>query len=123
MSWRTIRLELARSPGFPKGSASRAYLLHLPVDANGRVDEDAFRRAPALATVRRHWPNERDRTGHVIRRTSGWAFSYAMADRENEELLHFDMHKLRAGEDVTITEPDGTRLPYRVMQCEAKLAA
>ncbi|HEV2569598.1 hypothetical protein [Sphingomonas sp.] len=123
MSWKTIRLELARSPDFPNGSASRAYLLHLPVDENGRVDEDAFRRAPALATVRRHWPNERDRTGHVIRKKNGWAFSYAIGAGDDEELFHLETHPLRVGDYVTITEPDGGRLPYRVMEAESRLAA
>jgi len=123
MIWKTVRLELARSPGFPNGSASRAYLLHLPLDEGGLVNEDVFERAPALATVRRHWPNERDRTGHVIRKKKGWAFSYAIGDDDDEELFHLETHPLKPGEYVTITEPDGERLPYRVMDCENQIAA
>ena len=123
MSWKTIRLELARLPGFPNGSASRAYLLHLPLDEEGRLDEDAFRQAPALASVRRHWPNERDRTGYVIRKKNGWAFSYAIGDPDDEDLFPLESHPLRVGEYVTITEPNGERLPYRVMNAEGKMAA
>lgn len=115
MRWTTIRLELARSPGYPNGSPSRAYLLHLPLDGSGLVDEEAFRVAPALATVRRHWPNERDRAGYVIRKKNGWAFSYAIGDADDENLFHLESHPLSPGEYVTITEPDGMRLPYRVV--------
>lgn len=123
MSWKTIRLELARSPRFPNGSASRAYLLHLPLNGEGLVDDDMFKRSPALATVRRHWPNERDRSGYVIRKTDGWAFSYALGDADDESLFHLERHPLRPGEYVTITEPDGDRLPYRIVAVEAQIAA
>jgi hypothetical protein len=121
MSWKTIRLELARAPGFPNGSPSRAYLLHLPLDERGLVEEEVFRQAPALATVRRHWPNERDRSGYVIRKGRGWAFSYAVGDADDENIFHLESHPLRPGEYVTITEPDGERLPYRVMVAESQL--
>ncbi|NNM76444.1 hypothetical protein HJG53_05955 [Sphingomonas sp. ID1715] len=123
MKWKTIRLELARSPRFPNGSASRAYLLHLPLDDEGLVDDGEFRRSPALATVRRHWPNERDRSGYVIRKPNGWAFSYAVGDADDEDLFHLESHPLKPGEYVTITEPDGDRLPYRVVAAEGQMAA
>lgn len=123
MRWTTIRLELARSPAYPNGSPSRAYLLHLPLDSSGFVDETAFRATPALATVRRHWPNERDRAGYVIRRKRGWAFSYALGDADDENLFHLESHPLFPGEYVTITEPDGTLLPYRVVASGGQLAA
>jgi hypothetical protein len=123
MSWKTVRLELARSAGYPNGSATRAYLLHLPLEESGLVNEDAFQRSPALATVRRHWPNERDRAGYVIRKPKGWAFSYAPGDADDEDLFHLEAHPLRPGEYVTIIEPDGDRLPYRVVAAEAQLAA
>jgi hypothetical protein len=123
MKWKTVRLELARSPRFPNGSASRAYLLHLPLDDSGLVDEETFRRSPALGTVRRHWPSERDRTGYVIRKKNGWAFSYAIGDADDEDLFHLESHPLKPGEYVTITEPDGERLPYRVVAIEGQMAA
>lgn len=121
MSWKTVRLELARAPGFPNGSASRAYLLHLPLDERGLVDEETFRKAPALATVRRHWPNERDRSGYVIRKGRGWAFSYAVGEDDDEGIFHLESHPLQPGAYVTITEPDGRQLPYRVMVAENQM--
>lgn len=79
------------------------------------VEEREFARAPALATVRRHWPNERDRVGHVIRGRHGWAFAYAKDDCPDEQLLCPSIDRLRPGHCLTITEPDGRRLSYRVM--------
>ena len=60
MNWKRIRLELARTEGFPEGSANRAYLLRLPLDSNGFIDEAARSNRPRWATVRRFWPSERE---------------------------------------------------------------
>ena len=114
MNWQSIRLELARTTQFPEGSASRAYLLHLPLDEYGLVNEPARGRSPERATVRRFWPNEPDQSGYVIRRKDGWAFSYMPGDEDDETIFHLENHPIRLGEYLTLTEPDGTRLPFRV---------
>jgi hypothetical protein len=114
MNWQSIRLELARTPDFPEGSASRAYLLHLPLDERGLIDEALRNRCPARATVRRFWPSEPDLSGYVIRRKDGWAFSYAPGDEDDETIFHLENHPIRLGEYLTLTEPDGQRLPFRV---------
>jgi hypothetical protein len=114
MNWQSIRLELARTPDFPVGSASRAYLLHLPLDESGLIDEALRESLPGRATVRRFWPNEPDLSGYVIRRKDGWAFSYAPGDEDDETIFHLENHPIRLGEYLTLTEPDGRRLPFRV---------
>ena len=114
MHWTSVRLELARTPEFPNGSASRAYLVHLPLDRQGMIDEAALRGAPAKATVRRFWPNERDMAGYVIRTKKGWALSYRPGDDDDESIFHLETHAVRLGEYVTLTEPDGQQLPFRV---------
>ena len=114
MNWKSIRLELARTKEHPEGSASRAYLLHLPLDDDGLIDEAALRRAPVRATVRRFWPNERDQAGYVIRTPRGWAISYQPGEDDDEAIFHLESHKLGMGEYVTLTEPDGRQLPFRV---------
>ena len=119
MNWTSIRLELARMPEFPEGSASRCYLLRLPIDGDGLVDEDTIRRDPAKATVRRFWPNEPDLSGHVIRTRRGWAFSYRPGEDDDETVFHLETHPFRIGEYVTLTEPDGSRLPFRVADLRA----
>ncbi|MFN2259888.1 MAG: hypothetical protein ABR601_08630 [Parasphingopyxis sp.] len=114
MNWKTIRLELARTPDFPEGSPGRAYLIRLPLDENGVIDEQARIAAPAMATVRRFWPNERDMSGYVIHTPTGWAFSYKIGEEDDENLFHLESHPIRLGEYVTLAEPDGNRLPFRV---------
>ena len=114
MNWKSIRLELARTKDYPEGSASRAYLLRLPLDEDGLIDEQALRRSPALATVHRHWPNEPDMSGYVIRTPNGWALSYEPGEDDDEAVYHLETHPLRMGEYITLTEPDGRQLPFRV---------
>src|SRR5690606_1529686 len=97
MHWKTIRLELARTPEFPRGSASRAHLLRLPVNDQGVIDEEALRAAPGRATVRRFWPNEPDMAGHVVRTVEGWAFSYSIGEKD-ELILHLESGPMRQGE-------------------------
>jgi len=114
MNWKSIRLELARTPDFPEGSAGRAYLLRLPLDDDGLIDAPALQRSPALATVHRYWPNEPDMSGYVIRTPRGWAFSYEIGEEDDEAVFHLETHPIRIGEYITLTEPDGRQLPFKV---------
>jgi len=118
MVWTVIRLELARTPEFPEGSAARAYLLRLPLDTSGMIDTAAFETSPQLATVRRYWPNERDKEGYVIHKRRNWVFSYAPGEGDDEALFHLETHPIRLGEFLTVTETDGEKLPFRVVRCE-----
>ena len=94
-------------------SAGRAYLLRLPLDECGLIDEGQVIKYPERATVRRHWPNEPDRNGYLVRKPDGWAFSYD----ENACATRLEARPLRIGECVTITEIDGARLPFLVAYC------
>lgn len=112
--WKIVRLELARTPEFPDGSPSRAFLLRLPLFADGLIDEAEVARKPAMATVKRFWPNQPDQQGYVVRAGSHWAFSYAIGDEDDEDLFHLEAHPLRQGDYLTLTEPNGDALPFRV---------
>ena len=114
MNWKSIRLELARTSEFPEGSASRAYLMRLPLDEGGLIDERELSNWPAMATVHRFWPNEPDRSGYVVRTPTGWAMSYEPGEDDDEPIFHLESHPIRLGEYLTLTEPDGSRLPFRV---------
>ena len=114
MTWNLIRMELARTPDFPAGSASRFYLLRLPLGADGIIDRQELRGDPGRATVRRFWPNQPDITGHVIPTKKGWALSYRPGEEDDEKIFHLETHPIRSGEYITLTEPDGERLPFRV---------
>ncbi|MGQ0588293.1 MAG: hypothetical protein ACT4N8_02005 [Sphingosinicella sp.] len=114
MNWKTIRLELARTRDFPDGSVGRAYLLRLPLDSEGRIDAAAVQQDPARATVRRFWTSEPDMIGYVVHTPRGWAFSYEPGDEDDEPIFHLESHALRLGEYITVTEPDGRKLPFRI---------
>ena len=114
MNWKDIRMELACAPQFPRGSPHRCYLLHLPLGECGFIDEDLVHAAPRHATVRRFWPSQPDLRGHVVKTGDGWAFAYERQDQGSEMLFHMDAMPIRIGECITLTEPDGERLPFRV---------
>lgn len=111
MTWKTVRLELAGTPEFPNGSAARAYLLRLPLDGLGRIDDASLGRNPGYATVRRYWPNQPDKSGRLIRKPGGWIFSFAPSAGETH-LRQTDA--IRPGTCLMITEADGMTLPFRV---------
>ena len=113
MIWNNIRLELAFSSQFPQGSLHRCYLLHLPLEASGLINEEMVRATPKRATVRRFWPCQPDLRGYVIKTTNGWAFAYPREDA-NETVLPLDIQPIRIGRCLTLTEPDGERLLFIV---------
>lgn len=117
MTWKTIRLELARTAEFPNGSAAHAYVLRLPLGDDDLIDGSAFKHPNNNPTVIRLWPREPDKTGIVISKTGGWAFSYEPGDADDEALFHLENHPFRIGEYVTITETDGDCLPFKVVHC------
>lgn len=113
--WSNVRLELAQTPEFPRGSASRAYLLRVPLDRKGRINERELRKAPGDATVRRYWPSERDVVGFLVPEQGGWALSFDGSGTDRSpDAFHLAATALALGEKVTITQPDGRCLPFRV---------
>src|SRR5690606_15088005 len=98
MNWKSIQLELARTKEFPDGSASRAYLLHLPLKDDGTIDEGALSGSPERAIVRRSWPDEPDASGYILRTPRGWAFSYEPGDEDDEAVFHLETHPISTGE-------------------------
>lgn len=113
-SWHTIKLELGPTPAFPEGSPSRGFALRLPLTVEGAIDEAAHRAHPLLAAVRRFWPNEPDMSGYVVLADGGWVFAFASGGAESEAAFRLERRPIRTGDSLTITEPDGCRLPFLV---------
>ncbi|GAA3893035.1 hypothetical protein GCM10022276_10300 [Sphingomonas limnosediminicola] len=111
MVWRSIRLELGSTEEFPAGSVSRVYLIRLPLDDRDTVDERAFRDSPAHATVRRHWSTEPDKRGVVVQSGCNWTLQ---CNGDPGRALCLDGKPIRLGQAITVIEPDGTRLPFKV---------
>lgn len=118
-TWNIVKLELARTDEFPTGSASRSYLIRLPLNDQALIDEAARAADPGRATIRRFWPNEPDQSGYILKSKNGWVFSYAVGEEDDENLFHLENHPIRQGEYITIAEPDGDRMPYRIASVAA----
>jgi hypothetical protein len=110
-----VRLELARTPDHPEGSQNHGYEFTAPLDTDGQLDADDWKRFGQACTVLRFWAGEDDERGQLVRTRGGrWAFSYAPGEDDDEPIFKFDKHVFRPGEYVTITEHDGVARPFRV---------
>ena len=117
MSLKKIRLELARDPDFPEGSARHGYEFVAPLAADGHIDAEGWRQHRADCRVRRFWNGEPDEAGHLLHRRGGsWAFHYDLeGDPDVDEPgYRFDSHAFKEGEYVSITERDGKLRTFRV---------
>jgi len=113
MNWKAIRLELGRTREFPNGSASRAYLLRVPLDAEGVIDENAIRELPEQATVLRLWPSEPDLNGHLARAGNKWAFVSRRNGTEGAVFTEMDPLPISEGAMLLLRDK-GQELPFRV---------
>ncbi len=115
MTFKRVRLELARTKGFAEGSSTHGYEFVVPLNDDGHLDPEEWKAAKDRCSVRRFWEGEDDRVGelhHTRHRT--WAFSYAPGEDDDEPIFKFDRHLFAEGEYVSITEHDGVTRPFRV---------
>lgn len=114
---KTIRLELARTPDAPEGDANHGYEFVAPLDADGHIDAEEWKKQRDKCTVRRFHPREDDEHGHLLH-TQGrrWIFHYDLDSEpeEDEPGFRFDSHTFATGEYVSITEHDGETRTFKV---------
>ena len=116
MALKSVRLELARTPEFPDGSAAHGYEFVLPLDADGHIDVEAWHADKAACTVRRFWGEEDPESGYLIHtRHRTWAFSYAPGEEDDEPFFRFENHVFKEGEYVSLTGHDGDVHPFKVV--------
>lgn len=118
MTLSTVRLELARDTSFPEGSNRHGYEFVAPLNAEGHIDAEEWRKTRTRCVVRRFWEGEPDERGHVVHRRGGtWAFHYdVVGDRDEDEPGYkFDSHAFKEGEYVSLREQDGTLRTFRVV--------
>lgn len=118
-NFRQIRLELAREPGHPEGSAAHGYAIIAPLDAEKKIDVKLWRIYRDSCRVVRFRPNEEDDLGHLVHRPGGsWAFHYDIrGDEDDEAGYHFENERFEIGEYVSIREDDRMRT-FRVISVE-----
>lgn len=113
MIWKTVRLELAPTAKFPRGSAGRAFLLNVPIDKNGCIDRAAIENNPARATVRRFWASEPDSFGLIEAFEGSWTLQCRQNGREFETFF-LEGTPLSLNARVNVRSAEGTELPFRV---------
>lgn len=114
---RHIRLELAREPGHPEGSRREGYEFIAPLDAEGHLDEHAWKELRARCRVKRFSEDEPDQIGHLVRKPGGgWAFHYDIhGDPSHDETgYRLNSHRFVPGEYVSIKEQDSELKTFRV---------
>jgi len=112
-----IRLELARDPEFPDGSARHGYELVAPLDAEGHLDAAGWRAQRSRCRVRRFWAGEADEIGHLAHHGTGWAFHYDIAGdaSKDEPGWRLGSHLFRVGEYLSVREQDDRLRTFRVV--------
>jgi hypothetical protein len=108
-SFRRIRLELARERGHPDGSSRHGYTFVAPLDADGRIDAEEWKRHRDACRVVRFRPEEDDEIGHLVRKPGGsWAFHYDVQGEDDDEAgYRFSDERFVIGEYVSVREDDG----------------
>jgi hypothetical protein len=109
MNWKTIRLELAATADFPKGSVGRGFLIRAPIGEDGSIDEKSVAKTPNRAKIRRVWPNEPDEPGQLLRVDDRWVFRF---NGKPDRFLDAKA-KLRSGREVLVNSA-GKASPFTV---------
>src|SRR5262245_34958536 len=80
-----IKLELARDPECPAGSSERGYEFAAPLDDDGHIVHDEWRKERERCRVIRFWPGEKHEVGRLVHRGGGWAFDYDPKSTDDDE--------------------------------------
>ncbi len=113
-AFRQIRIELAREKGHPEGAHNIAYTLVAPLDDDGHIDAQLWRKHREACRVARLRPGEATVHGHLVHRRGGsWAFEYD-AGIPDEKGYHFNEERFVPGEYVSVNE-EGRMHPFRVV--------
>ncbi|MEM7425082.1 MAG: hypothetical protein AAF441_03235 [Pseudomonadota bacterium] len=118
MPLKQVVLELARDPDFPLGSREHGYRFVAPLDDEGRIDPQEWKRHRDHCRVVRFWGDEEEETGHLIRKPGGsWAFHYDIhGDANSDETgYRFSLHLFKAGEYLSIREHDDELRTFKVI--------
>ncbi len=119
MTLMRIRLELARTEGYPEGDCGQGYEFVVPLTDKGQIDAHAWRKARAACTVRQFEAGAPVRQGLVRHVGHGWRFDYDHLSVQDDEIFFkLDRHVLAPGRYVSIREPNGGTRPYKVVSVQ-----
>jgi len=118
---KTVRLDLARTKEFPEGSDRHFYRFTAPLDADGHLDAEAWKRDRDHCRVVRSWGGEEEDIGHLVHRPGGsWGFHYDLGGDEGDESgFKLGAHRFVPGEYVSIRDDEGGMHTFRVVSVVA----
>jgi len=118
VSFRHIRLLLAREKGHPGGDEDHGYDIVAPLDAGGRIDAEVFKAYRDSCRVRRFRPDEEDSVGKLVHGPGGrWSFDYDETTTSDDEVgFRFGDETFAIGEYISIREDDGEMHTFVVAQ-------
>jgi hypothetical protein len=122
-AFKRIYLYLARSKEFPEGSSRHGYEFVAPLDANGHIDVELWRKHREHCKVRRFW-GDTEEIGQLVHKPGGrdharWIFDYdETAEEDDEAGYRFGSHIFRPGEYVSIRDEDGETHTFAVTSVE-----
>ena len=116
----SIRLNLARTPEFPDGSNRHGYNFTAPLDADGHLDAELWKKHREECRVVRFWGDEEEDIGHLVHRPGGsWGFTYDLqGDEDDEAGFKLQSHRFVPGEYVSIRDDEGKLHPFTVVTVE-----
>lgn len=114
MPLRKVHLELARDPRHPNGSPKHGYDFVAPLDDEGHLLVEEWKKLRERCRVRRFSEEDADEIGLLVHRPGGrWVFDYNPGvTKDDEPGFKFDRHRFVPGEYVSITEHDGVRRTF-----------
>ena len=121
---RKVTLQAARSKEFPEGSIRHGYDFIAPLTDEGRIDLEAWKTHRGECFAHRHWGDEPTMQGLLVHRGGGfggstWTFEWKGAKDsspiDEDEGYRFADHLFKVGEYVSVREPEGRMLTFRVV--------
>jgi hypothetical protein len=123
-AFKRIRLNLARSPEFPAGSTHHGYEFVAPLDSNGHIDVNLWRRHRNYCRVRRFWNGSEEQVGRLVHKPGGaeharWVFDYDPTGSDDDEAgFRFGTHAFVPGEYVSIQDDADELHTFKVVSVD-----
>jgi len=117
-NFRHVRLLLARAKGHPAGEPGEGYDLLVPLDKDGRLDADTWRKHQSACRVRRFTDDGGARIGRLRRKPGGqWYFDYEAGESDDEIGFRLGEERFMTGEYVSVGHAETMRT-YQVARVE-----
>ena len=113
------KIILEPAPGPKEPAPEATYEFVAPLDAQGQIDLNEWKRSRALCFVHRKEKSGALQHGLLVHRAGGtgggtWAFDYEPGQGDEETGFRFETHHFATGAYVSIRDGDGDMHTYKV---------